>query len=70
VVTEAVVVLGDALVFSHDLAALRGRVAGWRTARGKPRTLRGGAVTIDTQIGFLRSLRLRVGVYREPRSVV
>ena len=29
-VTEAIVVLLDAVVFSHDLAAVRGRVAGWR----------------------------------------
>ena len=35
--TEAIAVAGDALIFSHDLAALRGRVAGWRAAGGFPR---------------------------------
>src|SRR4051794_3843179 len=34
--TELVVVAGDAVI-SRDLAALRGRVAGWRAARGAPR---------------------------------
>jgi GT2 family glycosyltransferase len=62
-VTEAVVVLGDALVFSHDLAALRGRVAGWRAARGKPPVARPPRDTIDRRITFWKSVGLRLGVY-------
>ena len=34
--TEALVVVADTLVYSHDLAALRGRIAGWKAARGRP----------------------------------
>lgn len=63
--TEAVAVLGDALVFSHDLAALRGRIAGWRAADGMPRTLRPPDEALDDEITFLESLRLRVDVYTE-----
>jgi GT2 family glycosyltransferase len=63
--TEALVVLGDAIVFSHDLAALRGRIAGWRAAGGKPRVARPPQDAIDRRITFLRSLGLRVGVYTE-----
>ena len=61
--TEAVVVLGDALMFSHDLAALRGRVAGWRAASGLPRHRRPPDDAIDDDITFVKSLRLRLGVY-------
>jgi N-acetylglucosaminyl-diphospho-decaprenol L-rhamnosyltransferase len=55
--TEAIVVAGDA-IFSHDLTALRGRVAGWHTAR---RIVHREAPDdgLDATIGFLRSLRLR-----------
>ncbi len=63
--TEALVVLGDAVVFSHDLAAVRGRVAGWRAARGKPRVARPPDDAIDRRITFVKSLGLRVGVYTE-----
>ena len=63
--TEALVVLGDAIVFSHDLAALRGRIAGWRAARGKGRVPRPPQDAIDRGITFLKSLALRVGVYTE-----
>jgi N-acetylglucosaminyl-diphospho-decaprenol L-rhamnosyltransferase len=63
--TEALVVLGDAIVFSHDLAALRGRVGGWRAASGKPRVARPPQEAIDRRITFLRSLGLRLGVYTE-----
>jgi len=38
--TEAIVVVGD-LVLCHDLAALQGRLAGWRSARGKEASRRG-----------------------------
>jgi N-acetylglucosaminyl-diphospho-decaprenol L-rhamnosyltransferase len=60
--TEAAVVLGDA-VLSRDLAALSGRVAGWRSARG----LAGRSApadAIDPAIGIRDSLALRMGVYR------
>jgi N-acetylglucosaminyl-diphospho-decaprenol L-rhamnosyltransferase len=61
--TEAIAVAGDALVFSHDLAALRGRAAGWRSARGLPRKPPPPPDAIDDNITFLESLRLRYGVY-------
>jgi N-acetylglucosaminyl-diphospho-decaprenol L-rhamnosyltransferase len=55
--TEAIVVAGDA-VLSHDLSALRGRLAGGRAAhRIVQRALPGDG--LDPTIGFLRSLRLR-----------
>jgi GT2 family glycosyltransferase len=62
--TEALVVLGDAVVFSHDLAALRGRLAGWRAARGRPR-VRAPEQAIDRRITFTRSVRLRLDVYSQ-----
>ena len=64
VVTEALVVLGDA-VFSHDLAALRGRVAGWRAARGRARVVRPPDEAIDRRITFAKSVGLRLDVYSE-----
>ena len=60
--TEAAVVLGD-LWLSRDLSALRGRMAGWRAARGKPPLRQPPAEALDTGIGFLQSLALRRGVY-------
>ncbi len=55
--TEAIAVAGDT-VLSHDFAALRGRLAGWRAARRivqrKP-----PSDGLDPTIGFLTSLRLR-----------
>ena len=60
--TEAVVVLGD-LAVSRDLAALRGRVSGWRAGRGAPRLSRPPADAVDHAIGFRDSLALRRGVY-------
>jgi GT2 family glycosyltransferase len=62
VATESIVVAGDALI-SHDLSALRGRIAGWRAARGAPRRTRPPSMAIDPGIGFFESLRLRRGVY-------
>jgi N-acetylglucosaminyl-diphospho-decaprenol L-rhamnosyltransferase len=55
--TELIVVAGDAAI-SRDLAALRGRLAGWRAARGEPRRAlpREG---VASEIGFAQSLRLR-----------
>jgi N-acetylglucosaminyl-diphospho-decaprenol L-rhamnosyltransferase len=63
-VTEAIVVVGDAIVYSHDLQALRGRLAGWRAARGLPRLQR-PPDAIDRRITFLKSLALRVRVYND-----
>jgi N-acetylglucosaminyl-diphospho-decaprenol L-rhamnosyltransferase len=61
--TEAIAVLGDVLIFSHDLAALHGRIAGWRAARGLPRHDHPPDDAIDDDITFVKSLRLRLGVY-------
>ena len=63
VVTEAIVSFADALVFSHDLSALRGRVGGWQAAAGKPRNPRPPREAIDFRITFLESLRRRFGVF-------
>lgn len=62
-VTEALVVLGDALVFSHDLAAARGRIAGWKAAASRPRNQHPPTDAIDSNIGFVESLRLRRAVF-------
>jgi N-acetylglucosaminyl-diphospho-decaprenol L-rhamnosyltransferase len=62
IATEAVVVLGD-VALSHDLEALRGRVSGWRAARGAPRLPRPPDDAVDEAIGFRDSLALRRGVY-------
>lgn len=68
--TEAIVVLADALIFSRDLAALRGRVAGWRAADARPRNRRPPQESIDARLTFWESLRLRFEVFteREPPS--
>jgi len=60
--TEAVIVLGD-LAISHDLAALTGRIAGWRAARHAPRLARPPRDAVDGTIGFRDSLAMRRGVY-------
>jgi GT2 family glycosyltransferase len=60
--TEAIVVAGDA-VLSRDLSALRGRCAGWRSARGVARRPRPPDEAIDRSIGLIESLRLRREVY-------
>lgn len=59
--TEAVVVAGDVAI-SRDTVALRGRVQGWRAARGRPRHASPPADVI-APIGFVESLRLRVTDY-------
>jgi GT2 family glycosyltransferase len=68
--SEAMVALADALFFSHDLAAARGRRDGWRAASGSVRKPWPPAEAIDDGLGFLESLRLRLGVFtdREPRG--
>jgi GT2 family glycosyltransferase len=60
--TETAVVLGDLLI-SRDLAALKGRLAGWRAARRVPRLARPPVEAIDQTIGLRDSLTLRRGVY-------
>jgi GT2 family glycosyltransferase len=60
--TEAAVVLGD-LAISHDLAALRGRLSGWRAGGQAPRLSRPPAEAVDQTIGFRDSLAMRRGVY-------
>jgi len=60
--TEVAVALGDAIL-SHDLSALRGRLAGWRSADGAVPRSYPPRDAIDTSIGFVESLRLRRTVY-------
>lgn len=60
--TETAVVLGD-LALSRDLAALRGRLSGWRAGAGAPRVSLPPAEAIDHTISFRDSLALRRGVY-------
>ncbi len=60
--TEAVVVLGDLLI-SRDLAALEGRLAGWRAGRSRPRLALPPVECIDLDISFRDSLAMRRGVY-------
>lgn len=61
-VTELIVIVGDALL-SRDLSAARGRLAGWRAARGAPRRTMPPVTAYDPSIGLARSLRLRRAVY-------
>jgi len=63
--TETLVVSGDA-VLARDLAALRGRLAGWRAARGMERHLRPPAEAIDATITLRDSLALRRNATRPP----
>jgi N-acetylglucosaminyl-diphospho-decaprenol L-rhamnosyltransferase len=65
--TETVVAVGD-LVMSHDLAALRGRLAGWRAAGGKSRHQRPPTEAIDSSISLGDSLALRRGAHRATRG--
>ncbi len=60
--TEAIVALGD-LAVSHDLEALRGRLAGWRAGGGRSPLPLPPAESIDERIGLRDSLALRRGVY-------
>jgi len=60
--TEAIVVAGD-LVVSRDLAALRGRLAGWRAGGKQAKLPRPPADCLDAGIGFRHSLAMRRGVY-------
>jgi N-acetylglucosaminyl-diphospho-decaprenol L-rhamnosyltransferase len=65
--TEAIVVLGD-LFISRDLAALRGRLAGWRVGRSRPRLALPPPQCLDPSIDFRGSLTMRLGVYRRPTA--
>jgi N-acetylglucosaminyl-diphospho-decaprenol L-rhamnosyltransferase len=60
--TETAIVLAD-LAISHDLAALRGRLSGWRAAASAPRLAPPPEEAIDRTISFRDSLALRRGVY-------
>jgi hypothetical protein len=63
VVTETIVLLGDAAL-SRDLAATRGRAAGWRAARKLPRLQSPfPRDAVDETISFGESLRLRRRIY-------
>jgi N-acetylglucosaminyl-diphospho-decaprenol L-rhamnosyltransferase len=65
---EAIVMAGD-LVLSRDVAALAGRLAGWRTAAGRARLAWPPRAAVDARIGFLDSMRLRRNIYmRAPRA--
>jgi N-acetylglucosaminyl-diphospho-decaprenol L-rhamnosyltransferase len=59
--TEVAVAFGDA-VLSRDLAALSGRVAGWRAASGLTRRP-APADALDPDIGMHESLALRTRIY-------
>jgi N-acetylglucosaminyl-diphospho-decaprenol L-rhamnosyltransferase len=62
-VTESIVCAGE-LVLSRDTAAIAGRIAGWRAgsaAEKRPRRISG----VDRSIGFVESMRMRVGSYRD-----
>jgi N-acetylglucosaminyl-diphospho-decaprenol L-rhamnosyltransferase len=63
--TETIAAGADALFFSHDLAAFRGRIAGWRAARAVPRMPYPSHDAIADDITFVESLRLRRRVYSE-----
>jgi N-acetylglucosaminyl-diphospho-decaprenol L-rhamnosyltransferase len=58
VATEALVSLAD-LALSRDVAAARGRLAGWRAAAAAEPQRRPPSEAVERHIGFLRSLRLR-----------
>jgi N-acetylglucosaminyl-diphospho-decaprenol L-rhamnosyltransferase len=60
--TEVVVILGD-LAISRDLAALRGRLSGWRAGGQSSRLPLPPADALDKTITFRDSLALRRGVY-------
>lgn len=60
--TETAVVLAD-LAVSRDLAALRGRLSGWRAGASAPRLSPPPDEAIDHTISFRDSLAMRRGVY-------
>jgi N-acetylglucosaminyl-diphospho-decaprenol L-rhamnosyltransferase len=60
--TELLVCAGD-LAISRDLAATRGRLAGWRGAAGLPHRLRPPDDAIGSEIGLRDSISRRRGSY-------
>ena len=58
-ITEFVVSVGDAIL-SRDTAAARGRMAGWKAGRAAAARSR-CIPDLDHSLGFLASLRLRIG---------
>jgi N-acetylglucosaminyl-diphospho-decaprenol L-rhamnosyltransferase len=64
--TEAGAALGDALI-SRDLAAVSGRIAGWRSARGLTRR-ETPTEALAQEIGMRESLALRRGIYAPKTS--
>lgn len=60
--TEGIVVVGDAVI-SRDLSAAKGRLAGWRAARGLERRRMPPDAAVDHSITLVQSLRLRRAVY-------
>lgn len=65
-VTEAIVCAGD-LVISRDLQATRGRISGWRAAKGLPRRDWPPADALAQSVSFRDSIALRRAVYALPR---
>jgi GT2 family glycosyltransferase len=63
--TEAIVLAADGLI-ERDLEAMRGRLEGWRAARGLPRRALPPAAAIDETISLRGSLALRRGIARRP----
>jgi hypothetical protein len=61
-VTEGIVVVGDAAL-NRDLNALRGRIAGWRSAKGLPLSPRPPEEALDETISLFESMRLRRVAY-------
>lgn len=57
-------IAGDAVI-SRDLAALRGRVAGWRAASGLPPLDPPPDEALDHDIGLRDAIDLRRGVYAQ-----
>lgn len=64
--TEVIVIVGDALI-SRDLAGARGRLAGWRAARGLPARSRPPQDAIDDSIRMRDAIMLRRGAYSGAR---
>lgn len=60
--TEAIFVAGDAVI-SRDLAAARGRLEGWRAARGLQPRARPPQDAVDASITLRDAIALRRGVY-------
>jgi N-acetylglucosaminyl-diphospho-decaprenol L-rhamnosyltransferase len=65
--TELIVVAGD-FTLSRDIAALAGRLTGWRAA-GRRAGVWPPSEAIDEQIGFRDSLRLRRNTYMRPPAI-